>query len=196
MHIIRCSNGHFYDTDRHTSCPLCPEEPLPEITEEELEECFFIPDVVPSEPARAEEVQTDAPEAEPADDAVPSPVEEPITAQFPEELDPPVGWVVCVAGADRGKSFCLYNRYNYIGSDTDMEICLSLDTAVAHRNAAVIAYDERDNTFSFGPCGAKKIVRVNDKLVLDGVVLEPYDEISVGSSKLRFVPLCCGSFRW
>lgn len=107
----------------------------------------------------------------------------------------PVGWLVCISGPERGRDYRLYPGYNDIGSNPESVVCLAFDESVSPR-AAVLGYDDRMNLYSFGPSGGRMPVRVNDKMIMDAVILNPNDILTVGETALLFVPLCSQSFRW
>lgn len=106
------------------------------------------------------------------------------------------GWLVCIGGPARGRDFRLYSGYNYIGCGQDADICIQGDAAIQLPHTAVVGYDDRMNLFSFSSCGGRSAVRVNDKMILDAVILAPYDRLSVGKTTFLFVPLCGPHFRW
>ncbi len=111
-------------------------------------------------------------------------------------FNPVVGWLVCVDGADKGTDYRIRNGNNYIGRDQSMDICIRNDDHISNRNAAIIGYDDMERQFFFGPAGGHNTVRVNGKMVINAVPLAPYDEITVGTTKLMFVPLCGERFDW
>ncbi len=106
------------------------------------------------------------------------------------------GWLACIGGPALGRDFRLYPGYNYIGCSQDADICIQGDAAIRLPHTAVLGYDERMNLFSFGPCGGRTGVRVNDNMILDAVILAPYDRLTVGETTFLFVPLCGPQFRW
>lgn len=127
----------------------------------------------------------------------PQEIKAPVEAELP--VSPPLplaGWLVAISGAGRGCEFRLYPGYNYIGSAPDMDIVLPGDPAVFPDRAAVLGYDDRLQLFSFGPCGGRQPVRVNGAMILDAVVLQAYDRLTVGGTELLFVPLCGKHFHW
>jgi len=111
-------------------------------------------------------------------------------------FNPVVGWLVCVDGADRGTDYRIRNGNNYLGRDQSMDICIRNDVHISNLNAANIGYDDVERQFFFGPAGGHNTVRVNGKMVINAVTLSPYDEITVGTTKLIFVPLCGERFDW
>ena len=77
-----------------------------------------------------------------------------------------------------------------------MDICISGDDCISTDRAAVIAYDAVEKFFSFGPSMGHNVVRVNGRMLMNAVVLEPYDELTIGKTKLLFIPLCGERFDW
>jgi hypothetical protein len=46
------------------------------------------------------------------------------------------------------------------------------------------------------PGSSKELFYVNDKLVLNPIELKAMDQLSIGDTKLMFVPLCSEKFHW
>lgn len=108
MEIVRCSKGHFYDSEENATCPMCAAE------------------------------------------------------------------------AARNKN----------------PISIPGDPHISAENSAIIAYDNEDRVFYFGPSTGRNIVRVNGKPALNAAQLEAYDVLTIGTTKLLFVPLCGDRFDW
>lgn len=109
---------------------------------------------------------------------------------------PVVGWLVCVDGPAKGRDYRIHSQYNYIGRGQHMDICISGDDCISTERAAVIAYDSEEKFFSFGPSMGHNVVRVNGKMLMNAVVINAYDELTIGKTKLLFVPLCGERFDW
>lgn len=109
---------------------------------------------------------------------------------------PVVGWLVCIDGPAKGRDYRIHSHYNYIGRGQHMDICISGDDCISTDRAAVIAYDTEEKFFSFGPSMGHNVVRVNGKMLMNAVVLNAYDELTIGKTKLLFVPLCGERFDW
>ena len=109
---------------------------------------------------------------------------------------PVVGWLVCIEGPDRGHDYRIRTGYNHIGRAEHMDICIRGDKQISREKHALVAYDDTEKVFFFGPSDGKNIVRVNDKLVMVPTQLHAYDTVTVGTSKLIFVPLCGENFNW
>lgn len=112
------------------------------------------------------------------------------------QFQPVVGWLVCIDGPAKGRDYRIHGQYNYIGRGHHMDICISGDDCISTDRAAVIAYDAVEKFFSFGPSMGHNVVRVNGRMLMNAVVLEPYDELTIGKTKLLFIPLCGERFDW
>ncbi|HYE57055.1 MAG TPA: FHA domain-containing protein, partial [Rhodothermales bacterium] len=110
--------------------------------------------------------------------------------------DPVVGWLVVVDGPDRGRDFRLHAGRNFIGRAAEMNVALTNDPYVSRERHAVVVYDPRGNRFRVAPGEATGLVYRNGETVDTPQDLTSGDEIEVGQSKLRFVPLCTDTFRW
>ncbi len=113
-----------------------------------------------------------------------------------QKLVPVVGWLVCIEGADRGNDYRIRIGYNQIGRGENMDICIRGDVQISREKHALIAYDDKEKVFFFGPSEGRNIVRLNGKLVMIPTQLQPYDILTIGESRLIFVPLCGEHFEW
>lgn len=109
---------------------------------------------------------------------------------------PVTGWLVCIDGPAKGMDYRIRAGYNYIGRAEHMDICVTGDNRIGHERHAMIAYDQEEKVFFFGPADGKSIVRINDKMVMIPSEIHAYDVITIGSTKLMFVPLCGERFNW
>jgi len=109
---------------------------------------------------------------------------------------PVVGWLVCTDGPARGTDYRIRAGYNYMGRAEHMDICITGDMQIGRERHAMIAYDQEEKIFFFGPADGKSIVRLNGKMVMIPSELHPYDVITIGSTKLIFIPLCGERFSW
>lgn len=109
---------------------------------------------------------------------------------------PVVGWLVCIEGPAMGRDYRIHSQYNYIGRGQHMDICISGDSCISAEKAAILAYDDEEKLFSFGPGLGHNVVRVNGKMLMNATELNPYDELTIGKTKLLFVPLCGERFDW
>lgn len=111
-------------------------------------------------------------------------------------FNPVVGWLVCVDGESKGMDYRIRSQYNYIGRAQHMDICIPSDPYISAERAAILAYDNQEKIFFFGPGTGHNLVRVNGEMVMNAVRLNPYDRLTIGKTKLLFVPLCGDNFDW
>lgn len=109
---------------------------------------------------------------------------------------PVTGWLVCIDGPEKGQDYRIHEEYNYIGRDTESDICLAGDPTVSRTKHAIIAYDGQERMFFFAPASGASIVRHNGKAVLNNVQLKNGDRIQIGKGTFIFVPLCGENFQW
>lgn len=208
MDIVRCNQGHFYDASIHPSCPQCADEAAMG---------GVINSIGPTEPVGAaspigptEPVGAAAPAINPgftpADFASVSKPQtggvqaydptQPVWLSGTKGFDPVTGWLVCIDGPDKGTDYRIHSGYNYIGRAPHMDICIRNDSHISHDKHALIGYDDESQMFFFAPDSGRNIVRVNDKPVISSVELSAHDILTIGATKLMFVPFCGESFRW
>lgn len=226
MNIRRCEYGHFYDGDEHgDACPFCtqvkgaqaeknPEPPADDGAQVE-DRRETEPEAVPEPEAEAEPESSPASEPTPAAEPdpepeptvklepasfSPSPAAAPAPAPEPNgaPLDPDlvVGWLVCVSGPARGRSYELHTGRNFIGRAAIMDVALPEDTAVARERQASVIFDPRTARFSVTANETRELTYVNDELVYDHCDLTANDVLLVGSTRLMLVPLCGSGFAW
>ena len=111
-------------------------------------------------------------------------------------FDPVVGWLACVAGPSRGKSYTVRGGVNSIGRSERMDIVITGDLKISAENHAKISYSDKHNRFNLLPGEGRNIVYLNDEEVFTPMPLHAYDLIDFGEIKLLFVPLCGEKFTW
>lgn len=109
---------------------------------------------------------------------------------------PVTGWLVCIDGPAKGADYRIHTDYNFIGRDPNMDICIRGDNRIGRDRHATIVYDPQERLFFFGPQNAKSVVRVNNRPVIGQVELKSHDILTIGSTRLLFVPLCDERFNW
>ena len=108
---------------------------------------------------------------------------------------PVVGWLVCVEGADRGRSYALFAGLNSIGRSEKMRVRISGDAAVSRESHGAVEYDGAANSFTLHPGGSNRVY-FGGAAVEQPLALSAFDRITVGHTVLLFVPLCGGAFQW
>jgi sarcosine oxidase delta subunit len=111
-------------------------------------------------------------------------------------LEPVVGWLVCIEGTEKGKDFRIWAKNNTIGRSEKMDICIKGDTTISRENHARLAYDEKHNKYHLIPAESTNNIYLNEEPIYVPSVLEAYDVIELGESRFIFVPLCNDRFDW
>lgn len=106
------------------------------------------------------------------------------------------GWVVAVDGPNKGKDYRLHAGYNYIGKEKG-DVIITGDPHISREQDSVIACDTRTGGFYASHVKGVNLLLVNGEPVISGSVkLNACDIITVGETKLVFVPLICDKFMW
>ncbi len=186
MKIIKCSNGHYYDSEKYNRCPYCIAEQV------ETDEGFQI---------RGNEDKT----------LCFQPDEDEPTMSFsqlngawdektvgmdgaPGRMDKVTGWLVCIEGGQQGRSYQIGQGRNFIGRALDMDICFSEDLSVSRQCHGEIVFDDSAAVFYAVPGSGV--------IVLDGNILEKPEclkedmILEIGNGKYCFVPYCTQKRGW
>lgn len=105
----------------------------------------------------------------------------------PEPFQPATGWLVCTEEPFRGRDFRLHEGWNLLGSSRQADISLFWDGEIREQ-AALLCFDPEAGLFTFGPKGGSRAA-VNGRPVYDPVILHPGDCLTLGTTKLQFIPL-------
>lgn len=111
-------------------------------------------------------------------------------------FDPVVGWLVCVEGPSRGKSYTIRGGINSIGRSDRMDITITGDRTISMENHAKVSYSDRNSRFNLLPGDGRNIIYLNGEEVFSPMPLQPYDCIDFGETKLLFLPFCGERFTW
>lgn len=209
MEVRRCEKGHFYDAEANSTCPQCAAEMSGGgfgATQPVFGGPGMAEDYGATVPVGGADMGATAPVMEgngfDSVDFGPGMVEDyedatqPVDIGGMEGFSPVAGWLVCVEGSARGNDYRIRAGYNYIGRSEHMDICIRGDQKIGREKHAMVAYDHEEQMFFFGPADGKSIVRVNGKMVMAPTELKPYDIITIGQTKLCFVPFCGERFKW
>lgn len=223
MKFKRCEFGHYYDPSKYDRCPHCfarssgveaeytvAKRPV----DERVMQAYDLDDYdapAPSPRAAAAAPVAPAAQAAPAAQPAPQPAERPVApAPVPEAEDsvtvarlardtginPPVGWLVQITGANKGKAYEVHAERNTIGRSSAMDICLKGDLGVSRDTNGVLSYNPRNRSFHLIPGEGKAILYVNGQELLSPQELNAYDCVEISETALLFVPLCGERFAW
>ena len=170
MRLDRCKNGHMYDKERYgENCPYCKSEGLkPEIKEKKVN--------------LVEELDDD----------------DRTTAYWAKDsgVDPVVGWLVCIAGAEKGKDFKIVSERNFLGRGEGMDIRIEGDMNISRKNHCSISYNPKNREFYITPGDANGLIYLSDEAVYNTRQLQSFDTLEIGESKFVFVEFCGQNFDW
>ena len=169
MKLDRCKNGHMYDVSRYSTCPYCKSEGLDlEIKEDKIN--------------LVEEMEDD----------------DKTMAYWSKDvnIDPVVGWLTCIEGAEKGKDFRIVSERNFIGRGDDMDIQLTGDNSISRKNHCSISYNPKKRIFMITPGQANGLIYIDNEALYDTRELKAYNLIEIGESKFIFVNLCGENFDW
>ena len=113
-------------------------------------------------------------------------------------INPVVGLLIVVGGPGKGAFRPLFYGNNSIGRDRSQTVSLDFgDEAISGQDQCFIRYDHIVRAFLFIPNNAKtNPVSVNADRPTNTVNLCPGDELGVGQTRLRFIPVCGPQFDW
>ena len=211
MEAKQCPNGHYYDSEKFTSCPFCKDEnneTMPIGGTMPLTTDSF--DTVPPTMPFTDETASQQPDSGYPDVELSKTVPIGVTASTAPQSEsfgetkaydeanlgfvPTVGWVICIRGPHKGKDFRLVTGYNKIGRSREMAICLPGDDQITRESHAIIAYEPQSRKFF--AAGDKNMIYLNGSFMMGMQELHANDVIKVGASELMFVPLCGELFNW
>ena len=109
---------------------------------------------------------------------------------------PAVGLLLCVEGGNFGQTYLLKSGKNFIGRSSSMDVVISEDQSVSREKHAIVLYEPKKRMFLAQPGESSELFYINDEVVLQAEALTIYDEITLGSTKLIFIPICCEQFAW
>jgi len=204
----RCENGHFYDPNKHTSCPHCG------VSIDDFPATDRVRGIAaagaaaagaaggfepPTAPRRQARAAPSSP-APPPPPAAPGPrASAPgVTVAYwgKRDFDPVVGWLVCVEGPEQGRDYRIRSGNNRVGRDDTMDIVIRGDEAISRVKQAIITFDERNVRFRIKEGEGRGLIYRNGEQVVNAAVLEPWDILEMGKSRFCFVPLCSEKFQW
>ena len=184
MNLIRCANGHFYDSERFSECPFCNQDRISTVLDGGADgENLYTQPLNPPDPEPDNDFNTDD-------------ITKTVGYFDVVETEPVVGWLVAVSGKHIGQDFKLKAGRNFIGRADDMDVALTDDNSISRDRHAIILYEPKSNVFLVQPGEAKQLFYLNEKVVLEATKISAYDVISLGETNLLFIPCCSAKFNW
>lgn len=215
MNLKRCENGHFYDADKFASCPHCAQPagggasgPTVGMGNEsggavtvpgglDVGPVYTSPEINPRQ-GGASSIRSDIEQMM----TLPDPKTEEDDSKTiailttPQGREPVVGWLVCVKGDYYGESFKLKTGRNFIGRSNTMDVVLAKDNSVSRDKHAIVLYEPQKREFIAQAGESRSLLYLNDEVVLMTEKLKKGDILTLGNTKLMFIPCCGPDFGW
>ncbi len=217
MNLVRCNNGHFYDSESFGACPHCGPGasnssnltmPLQTGGSEDVTVAMSTPPAAPTVAAEPVAAPTATAPVSSLQDAVNAAASAAPVAPVMDDnktvgffssvmgKEPVVGWLVCTKGPHFGEDFRLKSGRNFVGRGGDMDVAITKDNTVSRERHAIVVYEPRGNLFLMQPGDSKELCYLNEQVVLSPQTLSRHDKILVGQSELMFIPCCTEDFNW
>ncbi|MDO5391264.1 MAG: FHA domain-containing protein [Eubacteriales bacterium] len=207
--ITKCSNGHWYDTSVHKECPHCRQESerlgirLNDVEEDDKTVSLAEVDASLGTELSAIMKKTIKGTADAANQngfgygADEEDDDKTLAFGFwgITNHDPVVGWLICISGSERGNDYRLHAGRNFIGRSTSMDVVLVEDRTIARDKHGSVTYDPKGNTFYVTGEGGN-LVYLNGELLDTSQKLKEGDVVTVGETKLMFIPFCREGRTW
>ena len=111
--------------------------------------------------------------------------------------DPVSGFLAVISGPGRGSVSMLRYGKNSIGRDVSQAIALDHgDSRISRENHCTVTYDPVSRKFYLQAGEGKNLTYLESQPVLAVTQLAAGNQIRVGDTELRFVPLCGQDFDW
>lgn len=113
------------------------------------------------------------------------------------QLEPVVGWLVCIKGESAGAGYELRTGANKVGRlEKVNDVVISGDMHISGKEHLVITFEPKAGKFYIQPGAGMSLSYINGKLLSGVAVLNDRDRIELGASTLIFVALCGEAFNW
>lgn len=205
--IVKCANGHYYDTNKSKECPYCikrEKERLGRISELGSLPTFDVSFgavnegvTVPMMPKGVGEIEIGGYGQQHLQgmSAQGDPKTVGIYGGKSTGNSYVVGWLVCVEGSEKGRDYRIYHGMNWIGKSPAMDITIHGDRMIEDEKHCAIVYDGKGNKFFLAE-GSGSLTYINGNSLNGSAELKLGDEITIGNCKFEFVPFCREGHVW
>lgn len=188
MAIIKCPNNHYYDNKKFQYCPHCKKSAEKTELEKSLDNKTV---ALPRNELNNSDNLTRS-----LKDSINNLEDGQRTVGIftgKKNINPIAGWLVCIKGENRGRSFEIHLGKNFVGRSMKMDIHTN-DEQISRENHFSMIYEPK--SIKFYVLQGNGITYYNDKLLSDSEELVEGDTIEAGSSKYVFVPFCKEGRDW
>lgn len=204
--IVKCANGHFYDTNKSKECPYCIKKERER--SERISELGNLPSfdvsfgpvnegvTVAMTPGETGEVEIGC-YGQNHLQGMRAPGDSVTVGIYSKSAGTSyiTGWLVCVDGPEKGRDYRIYHGKNWVGKSPDMDITIHGDQMIQSEKHCAIVYDGKGNKFYLTE-GNGSLTYLNGSLLNGSVELKLGDEITIGNCKFEFVPFCREGHVW
>lgn len=119
-------------------------------------------------------------------------------ASVKDRMDNPVvGWLVVIAGPGKGSARELGYGMNSIGRSSEDRVALDFgDEEISRNGHAIVTYDPRGRRFYAQHGGGVNLSYLDDAPLLQPMAMTGGEVLSIGNTRLKFVPFCSEAFDW
>lgn len=180
MAIVQCENNHYYDNSKNSECPYCAKMKTRVDTNEVNEQLTsYLDDGFQIQEEQLTEAYGDF--VDECDKTIGIFLDE-----TQNELT--VGWLVCMQGLEKGKSYIIHSGRNFAGRSYDMDVVLSDDMGISREKHFSIVYDPKSISFYFVSGNGQTYI--NGEPAVDECLLNDGDMLALGDCEYMFVPFC------
>lgn len=111
-------------------------------------------------------------------------------------VEPPVGFLICISGPDRGQYYELRSGNNFIGRAATMDVVIVNDKKVSRDKHANVLYDPKGRNYMLLSGEAKGLAYLKNELVLTPQKYSNNDIFQIGDTKLMLLSVCTNEFSW
>lgn len=196
MAIIRCENKHYYDNSKFKQCPHCKRNGAIEgglgtnISSGGLGEnktvAMFLDRETEKKTVSFDNLK---------DDILTQNGELKTVGLFfqSKNMNPIAGWLVCIEGENKGRSFEIHIGKNFLGRSMKMDIHTN-DELITNENHCAVIYEPISVRYYI--VAGEGMTYCNGKIVSESAEIFEDDEISAGRSKYVFIPFCRKGRDW
>ena len=188
MATIRCPKGHWYDNVKFTSCPHCERgyAAIDKMDEMDYPVFFPVQNTGKTIAGKPDILSNNNNEEDGEGKTV---------SLFVKtgKSNPVSGWLVCIKGENKGRSFELHIGQNFVGRSMKSDLVIN-DKHVSREKHFAVVYDPRSKSFFIS--NGVSPVYLNGSLVEKSSAMKEDDIVGVGESEFRFIPFCKEGRDW
>ncbi len=184
MAIVQCDQHHFYDNQRYSSCPICAKGVGVTVPVDDMRDgaTSYLDDFDYPRPSNDAMTQGYSDYVGEDDHTIGIFTDEESQNQLT------VGWLVCLKGPVKGKSYPFFSGRCFAGRGPDMDLVLSDDRHISRDKHFSLVYDPMSIGFFLVPGNGQTYL--NGDPVSVATPLKEGDLISAGESEYCFIPYC------